>query len=385
MSDDALHLYVHWPFCRSKCPYCDFNSHVDDRVDAGRWCRALVRELETLATSVFGNETAGRAVGSIFFGGGTPSLMDPAHVAAIIDTVRRLWPLAPDCEITLEANPTSSEAKRFRALRDAGVNRLSIGVQSFDDVVLRFLGRTHSAREAQQAVDAAMAAFDRVSFDLIYAVPGQSADDWRRQLALARDMAVRHVSVYQLTIAPGTAFQRQGVRAADDDLGATLYDVTQETLAGAGLPAYEISNHAVPGEACRHNLAVWRGADYLPIGPGAEGRLRAAGRCLALRQHRQPQRWLDAVEARGHGLARQQVLSTSERCSELVILGLRLREGLDRHRFERRSGVSVDAVLDTDGLRQMIDAGLMESSPHGIRATAAGRQRLDWMLPRLVA
>lgn len=385
MADDDLHIYVHWPFCRSKCPYCDFNSHVDDGVDAERWRRAMVRELETWATEAFALAAGGRTIGSIFFGGGTPSLMEPAHVAAVIGAVRRLWPVAADCEITLEANPTSSEAGRFRAFRAAGVNRLSVGVQSFDDAILRFLGRTHSAKEARKAVDMALSTFDRVSFDLIYAVPGQSPTDWARQLTHALQLPVRHLSAYQLTVAPGTAFHRQGVAVADEDAGGALFETTRDILAQAGLEAYEISNHAAPGEECRHNLEIWRGADYLPVGPGAEGRLGAGGRCLALAQHRQPQRWLAAVEARGHGLARQQPLSLAERQSELVMLGLRLRTGLDGRRVRRETGSNLDEVLDPEGLAAMIDAGLIERSPEGLRATDAGRQRLDWVLPRLLA
>ncbi len=380
MADDDLHIYVHWPFCRSKCPYCDFNSHVEDDVDASRWRRALIAELETFAA-----ETRGRTIGSIFFGGGTPSLMDPAHVAAVIAAARGLWQAAEDCEITLEANPTSSEAGRFRAFHAAGVNRLSIGVQSFDDAILRFLGRTHSAGEGRRAVDTALATFARVSFDLIYAVPGQGAEDWARHLTLALEIPVRHLSAYQLTVAPGTTFHKQGVAAADEDVGGALFEITRDLLGQAGLQAYEISNHAVSGEECRHNLAIWRGADYLPIGPGAEGRLRAGGSCLALSQHRQPQRWLAAVESRGHGLARRRALTPAERRSELVILGLRLGTGLDVGRFRRQMGAALDTVLDPEGLRTMLDAGLIERNAEVLRATDAGRQRLDWMLPRLLA
>jgi putative oxygen-independent coproporphyrinogen III oxidase len=380
LRSEDLHVYVHWPFCRAKCPYCDFNSHVDDAVDAARWCRAIARELATFAA-----ETSGRRIGSIFFGGGTPSLMDPAHVAAIIEAVRALWPVAADCEITLEANPTSSEAGRFRAFRDAGVNRLSIGVQSFDDAVLRFLGRTHSAGDGQRAVETALSVFARVSFDLIYAVPGQSAQDWARQLAFALDLPVRHLSLYQLTIAKGTPFHRRGIAEADADLGAALFETTQDILGRAGLPAYEISNHATPGGECRHNLAIWRGADYLPVGPGAEGRLSVGGRTEALSLHRLPQRWLDAVESSGHGLARRDVLTPEQRRSELVILGLRLAEGVKRSAFRRHGGADLDAALDREGLGRMRDAGLIACTDEGIRATPAGRQRLDWMLPRLLA
>lgn len=374
-----LNLYVHWPFCRSKCPYCDFNSHVAADVDAGRWRRALVREIETFAA-----ETPGRQLASIFFGGGTPSLMDPGDVAAVIDTAGAAWTMAADCEITLEANPTSSEAGRFRAFRDAGVNRLSIGVQSFDDEVLRFLGRTHAARDAGRAIEAALSVFTRVSFDLIYAVPGQTAADWSRQLDRALAFPMRHLSVYQLTVAPGTAFHRDGVPEADGETGAELFELTQERLGGAGLPAYEISNHAAPGQECRHNRAVWRGEDYLPIGPGAEGRLRVNGATIALNQHRLPQRWLETVEAKGSGLARRNPLRPSERQAELVILGLRLAEGIDRARFGERAGQALDAVLDAAECQRLMDLGLLDADERAIRATAAGRQRLDWVLGRIL-
>lgn len=374
-----VNLYIHWPFCRSKCPYCDFNSHVAAGIDGRRWCRALVRDM-----TAFAGETAGRPLGSIFFGGGTPSLMDPGDVAALIEAARSLWPAAEDCEITLEANPTSSEASRFRAFRDAGVNRLSIGVQSFDDDVLRFLGRSHGAAEAVRAIEAALAVFDRVSFDLIYAVPGQTPADWSRQLDRALAFPVRHLSVYQLTVAPGTPFHRDRVAEADDDRGGDLYERTQERLEGAGLSAYEISNHAVPGHECRHNVAVWRGEDYLPVGPGAEGRLLAGGGTLALTQHRLPQRWLEAVEALGTGLARRRSLATGEREAELVILGLRLAEGIDRKRFREHAGRALDAVTDPVECRRLVDLGLLEAGRERLRATAAGRQRLDWVLGRIL-
>ncbi|MGZ8996551.1 MAG: radical SAM family heme chaperone HemW [Rhodospirillales bacterium] len=376
---DALNLYIHWPFCLSKCPYCDFNSHVAANIDAARWRRALVREIET-----FASRTAGRTVTSVFFGGGTPSLMDPADVAGVLDAVRAGWPASKDCEITLEANPTSSEAGRFRAFREAGVNRLSIGVQSFDDEVLRFLGRTHAGADGARAIEAALSVFARVSFDLIYAVPGQTSPDWSRQLARAVDFPVRHLSVYQLTVAPGTVFHREGVAEADPDTGAALFELTQGRLGDAGLPAYEISNHAAPGQECRHNRAVWRGEDYLPIGPGAEGRLKEAHGVLALNQHRLPQRWLDAVEATGTGLARCRRLRPSERQAELVILGLRLAEGIDRRRFRDRAGEPLDTVLDASERDRLIELGLLEADQHRLRATAAGRQRLDWVLGRIL-
>lgn len=377
--DDDLNIYIHWPFCLSKCPYCDFNSHVEERVDHARWRRALTRELET-----FAGETAGRSIGSVFFGGGTPSLMQPDTAATLIEAIRRLWPAGALCEITLEANPTSAEAGRFRAFRAAGVNRLSIGVQSFDDATLRFLGRAHSAAEARRAVEMALESFERVSLDLIYAVPGQGVEDWSRQLACALALPIGHLSAYQLTVAPGTLFHRSKIAEAGDEPGADLFETTRETLRRAGLPAYEISNHARTGEACRHNLAVWRGGDYLAVGPGAEGRLGAAGGCDALTQHRPPQRWLEAVEARGHGLARRQRLTTEQRESELVMLGLRLGEGIARQRFARRTGRDIVDVVNDAGLRCMRELGLVELDATALRATEPGLQRLDWVLARLL-
>jgi oxygen-independent coproporphyrinogen-3 oxidase len=376
---DPLNLYIHWPFCLSKCPYCDFNSHVADSIDRARWRRAMIREIETFAA-----ETVGRSVASVFFGGGTPSLMDPGDMAAVIGAVRASWSTDVDCEITLEANPTSSEAGRFRGFREAGVNRLSIGVQSFDDAVLRFLGRSHAAADAIRAIEAGLAVCERVSFDLIYAVPGQTTADWSRQLDQALSFPVRHLSVYQLTVAPGTAFHREGVAEADPETGAELFELTQERLGAAGFPAYEISNHAAPGHECRHNRAIWRGQDYLPIGPGAEGRLRRAEGTDALNQHRLPQRWLEAVEAKGTGLARRKRLQPAERQSELVILGLRLADGIERKQFFKRTGVALDGVVDASERDRLIALGLIAADEQRLRATPAGRQRLDWVLGRIL-
>ena len=289
-----LAIYIHWPFCLSKCPYCDFNSHVIEGVDHRRWSAALLRELQYFAA-----QTQERAVGSVFFGGGTPSLMDPDTVHALIAAIRRHWPSGPDLEITLEANPTSSEATRFAAFREAGVNRLSVGVQSLDDAALAFLGRTHSAAEARSTVTQARACFERYSFDLIYGLPGQTREHWRRQLREAVTMAGDHLSVYQLTIEPGTAFHRHGVAAIDEEGGADLYEMTRDVLNAANLPAYEISNHAAPDGECRHNLTVWRGGDYVGIGPGAHGRISRNGQTEAVRQLGAPGKWLAAVEARG--------------------------------------------------------------------------------------
>jgi oxygen-independent coproporphyrinogen-3 oxidase len=379
-ADTGFGIYVHWPFCLSKCPYCDFNSHVADAIDHGRWRRALLAELD-----YFRAPTAARRVTSVFFGGGTPSLMQPETAAAVIDAVRRGWPVADDLEITLEANPSSVEAGRFRALGDAGVNRLSLGVQSFDDAALKFLGRGHSAADARKAIRIAADAFGRYSFDLIYALPGQTADDWQRQLAEALPLAGTHLSCYQLTIEPGTPFHRDRVEAAGEEAGAGLFETTRDRLALAGLPAYEVSNHAAPGQECRHNLYIWRGADYLGVGPGAHGRLSGDGG-MAEAHHRihAPERWLARVEAQGHGTAKTTALSPEARAEELVMTGLRLAEGISRRRFRARAGRDLESALDPDGLGQMIAGGFVEADDESIRVTAQGRLVLNAVLGKLL-
>ncbi|MDX9861334.1 MAG: radical SAM family heme chaperone HemW [Rhodospirillales bacterium] len=378
--DNALSLYVHWPFCRSKCPYCDFNSYAGETIEQERWRSSLLREIE-----YFANETNGRVLASVFFGGGTPSLMAPETVAAVIAAARRHWPTIDDLEITLEANPTSSEADHFAALAAAGVTRLSLGVQSFDDAALAFLGRAHDAAEAKRAIGLAAAAFERYSFDLIYARPGQTAADWRRELAEALSFAPGHLSVYQLTIEPGTAFHQRGVVAADEDVAAVLYETTHEVLETAGLPAYEISNHARPGAECRHNLAIWRGGDYVGVGPGAHGRLSGAGRAEALRQIHTPARWLAAVDRQGHGTAQRVRLDARQRAEELIMLGLRTAEGVNRTRFAAQSGIALDDAVDAAAAAELVDGGFLEADGETLRATAAGRQRLNAVLSRLLA
>jgi len=336
-----LAIYVHWPFCLAKCPYCDFNSHVRGAIDGDRWRRALLRELSHFATF-----TPGHAATSLFFGGGTPSLMAPGTVAQVIAAVGRHWPLDADFEVTLEANPTSVEAGRFRAYRAAGVNRLSLGVQSFDDPTLGFLGREHDARTARAALELAHATFPRVSFDLIYAVPGQTGAAWRRELATALGLAGDHLSLYQLTIEPATGFAGAVRRGAwvplDDDRAAALYDQTQAQCATAGLAAYEISNHARPGAACRHNLTYWRYGDYVGVGPGAHGRFVAAGERRATRQRTKPEAWLAAVEAQGHGTAEQTPIEPRTAAEEALLMGLRLTEGVDPRRIEALAGRPLD-------------------------------------------
>lgn len=386
-TDAGFGLYVHWPFCLAKCPYCDFNSHVRDRIDHAAWRRALRAELSSYAARV-----PNRGLTSIFFGGGTPSLMAPETVAAVIDDAASLWHMAGDVEITLEANPTSVEAGRFAGFRAAGVNRLSLGVQALNDADLRALGRGHSAAEARAAIDLAAATFPRFSFDLIYARPGQTLPSWERELAEALSLAAGHVSVYQLTLEDGTVFQarhRRGeLSVPDDELGADLYALTQDRLAAAGLPAYEISNHARAGEACRHNLVYWRGGDYVGIGPGAHGRLTLPAETgsvtWATRNHRAPEVWLQRVEQAGQGGHPPERLGQPDRLVELLMMGLRLTEGISRPRFRAQMGADVTALLPSKALALLCSGGLLVLEPQRLRATPAGLLRLNAVLARLL-
>jgi putative oxygen-independent coproporphyrinogen III oxidase len=375
-----LGIYVHWPFCRSKCPYCDFNSHVRESVDEARWRGAYLTELDRWAA-----ETAGRPVASVFFGGGTPSLMDPATTTAILDRIAARWSVAAGLEVTLEANPSTAEEARFRGFREAGVDRISIGVQALDDEALRFLGRGHSSVEARAAVALAAGIFPRFSFDLIWGWPGHAVTAWRRQLRDALAMAGEHVSAYQLTIEPGTAFWRRGVPSVDEDASVDLFETTQELLAAAGLPAYEISNHARPGCECRHNLAVWRGGDYLGIGPGAHGRLYRDGHTEATRAIKSPEKWLAKVEAGAGGLAERVPLTAQERREELLLLGLRLSEGVLRDSFRAIAGSEPEDAVDRRALARLLEAGFLECDEAGISATPAGRLRLNAVLSQLLA
>jgi oxygen-independent coproporphyrinogen-3 oxidase len=375
-----LSVYIHWPFCASKCPYCDFNSHVAGGVDHARWRSALLADLGHFAI-----ETKGRRVTSVFFGGGTPSLMAPETTAALIAAVKSHWDVSGDLEITLEANPSTAEAGLFQAFRDAGVNRLSLGVQSFRDEHLEFLGRGHSAHEARAAIDLAARIFPRFSFDLIYGVADQTPEQWRDDLTAALDLAGDHLSVYQLTIEPGTPFFRDGVAAADEESGVSYFEITNTVLERAGLPAYEISNHARPGRECRHNRDIWRGGDYAGIGPGAHGRLSGADGTDMVYQIHGPDRWLAKVEADGFGTAKRQTLSRTERAEEILMTGLRLREGLRADRVERLTGRDMSAWMDDAGLRRMIDGGFVEEWESGLRATAAGRLCLNAVVRQLLA
>ncbi|MDH3738381.1 MAG: radical SAM family heme chaperone HemW [Alphaproteobacteria bacterium] len=379
---DTLAIYVHWPFCRSLCPYCDFNSHVSDQVDQGLWRAALLSELEHYA------QIAGpRRVTSVFFGGGTPSLMAPETAAAVIAAVGHHFTLDESVEITLEANPTSIEATRLAAFADAGVNRVSLGVQSLDDGALKFLGRTHSAEDAIAAIELAADAFERYSFDLIYARPGQSVAQWQRELEHAIGLARGHLSVYQLTIERGTPFYlaqaRGDLDVPDDATSATLFETTQAALSAAGLPAYEISNHAAPGHACRHNLAYWQYRDYIGIGPGAHGRITSAGKIHAARQHRAPEIWLRRTGDHGHATQTFEALDPASVISELAVMGLRVDSGIDAANFRARAGVALDTVVDPATSKRLRDGGLIVHDSDGLRATQAGRQRLDAVVAAL--
>lgn len=382
-TSDTISLYVHWPFCLSLCPYCDFNSHVADRAPGPEWATALVAELGHYAS-----ETPGRRLESVFFGGGTPSLMAPGTVAAVLDAARRQWRATDDLEVTLEANPTSVEAGRLAAFRDAGVNRVSLGIQALRDDALAGLGRTHSVAEAVAALAAARATFDRVSFDLIYARPGQSLDDWAAELDEALAFGTDHLSVYQLTIEPGTRFHllhgRGDLVLPDEDTQAAQYEHTQSRLRAAGLPAYEVSNHAAPGRACRHNLRYWRGEDFVGIGPGAHGRLTVDGGVVATRQHRAPAKWLELVGADGHATRTRQVLDDDVVRDELVLMGLRTAEGVTRDRFAARVAQDWEVVFAPDKVARLADAGFIVEDSAGLRATDAGRQRLGAVISALL-
>ncbi|TXM58430.1 radical SAM family heme chaperone HemW [Methylobacterium sp. WL120] len=380
--DAGFGVYVHWPFCASKCPYCDFNSHVRHApVDEVRYLAAFRAEIAHVAA-----RTPGRTVSSVFLGGGTPSLMQPGTVAGILDAVAEAWGVAPDAEITLEANPTSVEAGRFRGYRAAGVNRVSLGVQAFDDASLKSLGRLHSAEEAFAAIRVAQGAFDRSSFDLIYARPNQTAEAWRRELTEAIGRAAEHLSLYQLTIEPGTPFY--GLAAAgrlvppDDEAARTLYDVTQEVCDRAGLPAYEISNHARPGAQSRHNLLYWRYGEYAGIGPGAHGRLVTEAGRLGTVTEKAPEAWLARVERDGHGISETETIAGADQGDEFLMMGLRLSEGIDPARYAALKGRPLDGAR----IDALVGDGLVARLPDGrIAATARGAPVLNAVVASLAA
>ncbi len=382
--DPGFGVYVHWPFCASKCPYCDFNSHVRHAApDQQRFVAGFARELATNA-----RRTPGRTVSSIFLGGGTPSLMEPATVGAVLDEIARLWTVAADCEVTLEANPTSVEAERFKGFRAAGVNRVSLGVQALDDADLKSLGRMHSVDEALRAVDVARRHFDRYSFDLIYARPGQSASAWEAELRRAIAEAAEHLSLYQLTIEAGTVFEalhKAGKLAMPDpETGRVLYDLTQDICAAEGLPAYEISNHARPGAECRHNLIYWRSGDFVGAGPGAHGRLTLGNGRVATSTERHPETWLDLVERQGSGVIAEEHLVQIENADEFLVMGLRLAEGIDLARYEALSGQPLDPeridFLEGEGLVQRLPGERLKVTALGfpvLDAVVADLARLD--------
>ena len=376
----ALALYIHWPFCARKCPYCDFNSHVRAEVDQAAWCDALLADMAHEASLRGGEE-----LGSIFFGGGTPSLMPPGTVSALIDAAAERWRLADDIEITLEANPSSVEAANFAALAQAGVNRVSLGLQALDDEALRFLGRLHDVREGVDALEVAQCHFARVSFDLIYARPSQDAAAWQAELARALDFGTGHLSLYQLTIEPGTRFatlEREGSLAPlPDDPAAELFALTREMTAAAGLPAYEVSNHARPGEESRHNLTYWRYGDYLGIGPGAHGRRDG----IATLRHKKPENWLDAVAPQGHGLASEAALNASDQAVEALLMGLRLAEGVDLAALGGRFGLHPNELVDLSKVALHQRLGLVEHTAGRLRVTEAGMPLLDALLAEVVS
>ncbi len=374
-------LYVHWPFCSAKCPYCDFNSHVSAQIDQSQWARAYLSEIDRL-----GQETEGRILDSVFFGGGTPSLMNPDLVDAVIAAIRRAWPMRNDPEITLEANPTSIEAGRFRAYREAGVTRISMGMQAMNDQDLRRLGRMHSAAEAMAAFDIARSQFDRVSFDLIYARQDQTLADWRAELCRALDLAVDHLSLYQLTIEDGTAFGARhaagGLRGLPgDDLAADLYALTQDLTAQHGFHGYEISNHAREGAASRHNLVYWRGGDYLGIGPGAHGRLTLNGTRWATECPKNPEAWLLSALGGGTTELAREALTPEGHATEYLMMSLRLAEGMSLPRYNALSPTPLN-MAEVDDLARM---GLLDMAENRIFATDSGKIVLNAIIRQLLA
>ena len=377
MTTEPLALYVHWPFCVSKCPYCDFNSHVRSTIDQDQWRDALLADLAYEA-----NLLPGQILTSIFFGGGTPSLMDPATVSAIIGAAREHWGAAEDVEITLEANPNSVEAARFADLAAAGVNRLSLGLQNFDDANLAFLGRAHSSEEGERALDIAQAHFPRVSFDLIYALPGETEASWSTTLDRALAKGTSHLSLYQLTIEPGTRFAsmvaKHEFEPLDGDEAATLYELTAERTAEASIPAYEISNYARAGQESRHNLTYWRYGEYAGVGPGAHGR-RLGKRTV---RHRKPENFLSGLRRNGHGLIEEEILSAGEAADEALVMGLRLSEGIDPLALEQRFGTK---LVDSEAVDRLVETGHLEYDGRRLRTTPAGRLLLDRVLAEIAA
>lgn len=383
VSNNKLAIYIHWPFCLSKCPYCDFNSHVRDQIDEAVWADALVRELDHY------RELSGpRTISSVFFGGGTPSLMSAATVERLLGRIAQIWSPAKDMEITLEANPTSVEAGKFKDFAAAGINRLSLGIQALNDADLKALGREHNVKEARQAIDLSQRYFPRSSFDLIYARMGQTVREWEQELIRALKMSVGHLSLYQLTIERGTAFyqahEKGRIILPGEDLAADMYELTQTICEDHGLPAYEISNHAHEGQQSRHNLTYWTYGDYIGIGAGAHGRLTINGELYALSQHRSPEKWLKAVTAKGHATDHRECLAPQTKAEEMIMMGLRLRQGLDLGNFEDRIGKKIEKFINNKYLECLFELNYMEMDDHHLRATAQGLPLLNGLLGQIL-
>ncbi|MGC6484720.1 MAG: radical SAM family heme chaperone HemW [Candidatus Puniceispirillales bacterium] len=383
--DHGFGLYLHWPFCQSKCPYCDFNSHVTATVDHDRWAAMLCREMETLAMR---SGQAGRQLDSIFIGGGTPSLMAPAVMAAVLDRAQEIFTPAATIEITMEANPTSVEAARLEAFAEAGAGRLSMGIQALDDAALASLGRSHSSTEALEALATARRIFPRVSADFIYARPGQTTAAWQEELSRILDLGLDHLSLYQLTLEPGTAFHSRHKRGLltipDDDTSRALYDLTIQRTSAAGLPAYEVSNHAREGAACRHNLVYWRAGDWLGVGPGAYGRFWQDGQRRETRSRRDPAAWLDQVEAQGHALDQEGSDSPADAASEIIMMGLRLSEGVDLSRLESLPGAD-PGWINWQNLTRLEEEGLVLKDGEILQLSRKGRPLINAVLAAILA
>ena len=380
MNREPFGIYVHWPFCAAKCPYCDFNSHVRNEIDELRWASAIARELQYFA------ELQGRdrsPVETVFFGGGTPSLMSGKSVANVLESIAQLWPVSADVEVTLESNPASADAARFRDYRVAGVNRLSLGVQALDDPALKELGRLHDVAEAKAALALAMQTFERVSLDLIYARPSQTAEQWRAELSEALSFGTEHLSLYQLTIEPNTPFAtlaRMGELVVPAEPAAVeLFEITQELTEAAGVPAYEVSNHARPGTECRHNLLYWRYGDYAGVGPGAHSRLTLGGQRVAFATERLPERWQQAIETEGHAFAERFEIPGRDAASEHLLMNLRLRDGIDLAAYEQRWGIA----LDRNKFTALQEQDLLERERERVRATPKGRLVLNSVIAAL--
>ncbi|MGX9352449.1 radical SAM family heme chaperone HemW [Shimia sp. W99] len=372
-------LYIHWPFCQAKCPYCDFNSHVAREIDQSRWLRAYLGELDRVAA-----ETPGRVLNTVFFGGGTPSLMDPEVVASILERVRKLWPTSNDMETTLEANPGSVEAGRFAAYRQGGVNRISMGIQALNDRDLQRLGRIHTVKEARAAFDIARNTFERVSFDLIYARQDQSLEAWTGELREALSMAIDHLSLYQLTVEDGTAFGDRYARGKlrglpEDDLAADMYEATQEICAATGMLPYEVSNYAATGSESRHNLIYWRYGDYAGIGPGAHARLTLHGQRHAIENWKAPGKWLEAAEA-GNGESQRDMIASEDQATEFLLMGLRLSEGVDLTRYQVLAG----HALGGNRVENLVEFGLISVEDQRLRVLPQGRMVLNSVLAELL-